>query len=144
MPGPARGSAPPSGPEGAGKASELIRLAVAATLSHYGAPPPLGMITFIDPHEARSPHRVQLNPPRARSSAVERRYHTPDVVGSIPTAPTTAFRTRSSIGQSTGFVFREMEVQLLPGAPVCPSSPNGRGSALNADQVPVRIRGGAP
>ena len=53
-------------------------------------------------------------------------------------------RARSSIGQSTGFVFREMEVRLLPGAPTCPSSPNGRGSALNADQVPVRIRGGAP
>ena len=68
-------------------------------------------------NEARSPHRVQLNPPRARSSAVERRYHTPDVVGSIPTAPTTAFRTRSSTWQSTGFVNRRLKVRLLPGAP---------------------------
>ena len=35
--------------EGAGKASELIRDAVAATLAHYGRPPSLGMVTFIDP-----------------------------------------------------------------------------------------------
>lgn len=34
--------------EGAGVASELIRQAVAATRAHYGDPPPLGMITFID------------------------------------------------------------------------------------------------
>ncbi len=34
--------------EGAGKASELIRQAVAASLAHYGTPPKLGMITFID------------------------------------------------------------------------------------------------
>lgn len=44
--------------EGAGNASELIRLAVAATLSHYGAPPPLGMITFIDPNKVK-PTRVR-------------------------------------------------------------------------------------
>ncbi len=34
--------------EGAGTASELIRQAVAATRAHYGAPPALGMVTFID------------------------------------------------------------------------------------------------
>lgn len=34
--------------EGAGKASELIRQAVAATLAHYGDPPALGMVTFIN------------------------------------------------------------------------------------------------
>lgn len=34
--------------EGAGQASGLIRQAVAATLAHYGEPPPLGMVTFID------------------------------------------------------------------------------------------------
>jgi hypothetical protein len=34
--------------EKAGKASELIRQAVAATRAHYGDPPPLGMVTFID------------------------------------------------------------------------------------------------
>lgn len=34
--------------EGAGKASDLIRQAVAATLAHYGEPPALGMVTFID------------------------------------------------------------------------------------------------
>jgi hypothetical protein len=35
--------------EGAGLASELIREAVAATRSHFGEPPDLGMITFIEP-----------------------------------------------------------------------------------------------
>jgi hypothetical protein len=35
--------------EGAGKASDLIRQAVAATRWHYGDPPFLGMVTFIDP-----------------------------------------------------------------------------------------------
>ncbi len=34
--------------EGAGRASDMIRDAVAATRHHYGDPPPLGMITFID------------------------------------------------------------------------------------------------
>ncbi len=34
--------------EGAGVASELIRQAVAATRAHYGEPPALGMVTFID------------------------------------------------------------------------------------------------
>lgn len=39
--------------EGAGKASELIREAVAATRSYYGDPPPLGMVTFVDRDEVR-------------------------------------------------------------------------------------------
>lgn len=39
--------------EGAGKASKLIRQAVAATLSHYGAAPDAGMITFVDRDEVR-------------------------------------------------------------------------------------------
>lgn len=34
--------------EGAGKASDLIRQAVAATRAYYGDPPALGMITFVD------------------------------------------------------------------------------------------------
>ncbi len=34
--------------EGAGKASDLIRDAVAATREFFGDPPPLGMITFVD------------------------------------------------------------------------------------------------
>lgn len=34
--------------EGAGIASELIRQAVAATRAHYGDPPALGIVTFID------------------------------------------------------------------------------------------------
>ena len=34
--------------EGAGRASELIQQAIAATRAHYGEPPPLGMVTFID------------------------------------------------------------------------------------------------
>ena len=34
--------------EGAGVASQLIREAVAATRAHYGDPPDLGMITFIN------------------------------------------------------------------------------------------------
>jgi hypothetical protein len=39
--------------EGAGCASELIRQAVAATLAHYGPPPELGMVTFIDRDQVR-------------------------------------------------------------------------------------------
>lgn len=39
--------------EGAGRASDLIREAVAATLAHYGTPPPLGMVTFIDRSRVR-------------------------------------------------------------------------------------------
>lgn len=33
--------------EGAGLSSELIRQGIAATIAHYGAAPPLGMITFV-------------------------------------------------------------------------------------------------
>lgn len=39
--------------EGAGKASDLIRQAVAATRAHYGAPPELGMVTFINRRKVR-------------------------------------------------------------------------------------------
>lgn len=39
--------------EGAGKASELIRQAVAATRAHYGEPPELGMVTFINREKVR-------------------------------------------------------------------------------------------
>lgn len=39
--------------EGAGIASKLIRQAVAATRAHYGAPPALGMVTFIDREKVR-------------------------------------------------------------------------------------------
>lgn len=39
--------------EGAGRASELIRQAVAATRAHYGDPPDLGMLTFIDRRKVR-------------------------------------------------------------------------------------------
>ena len=39
--------------EGAGKASELIREAVAATRFYYGDPPALGMITFINREKVR-------------------------------------------------------------------------------------------
>jgi hypothetical protein len=35
--------------EGAGLGSELIRSAVSVTRWRYGAPPPLGMVTFVDP-----------------------------------------------------------------------------------------------
>jgi len=35
--------------EGGELSSELIREAVAATRWHYGEPPPLGMVTFVDP-----------------------------------------------------------------------------------------------
>lgn len=34
--------------EGAGIASEMIRQAVAATRAHYGEPPDIGMVTFVD------------------------------------------------------------------------------------------------
>lgn len=39
--------------EGAGRASDLIQQAVAATRAHYGEPPGLGMITFIDRSKVR-------------------------------------------------------------------------------------------
>ncbi len=39
--------------EGAGIASDLIRQAVAATKAHYGDPPPLGMVTFVDRDKVR-------------------------------------------------------------------------------------------
>lgn len=39
--------------EGAGRASDLIRSAVAATRAFYDEPPPLGMITFIDRAKVR-------------------------------------------------------------------------------------------
>jgi hypothetical protein len=39
--------------EGAGIASEMIREAVAHTRSHYGDPPALGMVTFIDRSKVR-------------------------------------------------------------------------------------------
>ena len=39
--------------EGAGKASELIREAVSATIAYYGTPPPQGFITFIDRNKVK-------------------------------------------------------------------------------------------
>jgi hypothetical protein len=39
--------------EGAGRASSMIRQAVAATRSEFGDPPPLGMITFVDERHVR-------------------------------------------------------------------------------------------
>lgn len=39
--------------EGAGRASDLIRMAVAATLAHYGEAPALGMVTFVDREKVR-------------------------------------------------------------------------------------------
>ena len=39
--------------EGAGKASELIRQAIAATKAHYGEPPAVGMVTFINRDRVR-------------------------------------------------------------------------------------------
>ncbi len=39
--------------EGAGRASDLIRQAVAATLARYGEPPALGMVTFVDRRKVR-------------------------------------------------------------------------------------------
>jgi hypothetical protein len=39
--------------EGAGKASKMIKQAVAATRAFYGEPPALGMVTFVDEKEVR-------------------------------------------------------------------------------------------
>lgn len=39
--------------EGPGRASHMIRKAVAATRCEFGPPPPLGMITFVDPSKVR-------------------------------------------------------------------------------------------
>ena len=44
--------------EGAGVASVLIRQAVAATRAYFGAPPPLGMVTFVNRRVVR-PTRVR-------------------------------------------------------------------------------------
>lgn len=48
--------------EGAGVASEMIRQAVAATRAHFGEPPALGMITFVD--------RDKVRPTMVRGQAV--------------------------------------------------------------------------
>ena len=48
--------------EGAGRASELIRQAVAATRAYFGDPPPLGMITFVD--------RSKVKPTKVRGTDV--------------------------------------------------------------------------
>jgi hypothetical protein len=39
--------------EGPGLSSDLVREAVACTVATYGAAPPLGMITFVDPNKVR-------------------------------------------------------------------------------------------
>lgn len=39
--------------EGAGRAADMIRDAVAATRAHYGEPPALGMVTFVDRDKVR-------------------------------------------------------------------------------------------
>jgi len=48
--------------EGAGKASDLIQQAVAATRAHYGEPPAIGMVTFVD--------RDQVKPTMVRGEKV--------------------------------------------------------------------------
>lgn len=52
--------------EGAGKASDLIRKAVAATRFAMGDPPPLGMVTFIDPKKVK-PIKVRGKPTWGRT-----------------------------------------------------------------------------
>lgn len=44
--------------EGAGRASELIVTAISHSRQHFGDPPPLGMVTFIDRRKVR-PTRVR-------------------------------------------------------------------------------------
>ncbi len=39
--------------EGAGRSSDLIKQAIAATQAFFGAPPELGMVTFVDPSKTR-------------------------------------------------------------------------------------------
>ena len=39
--------------EGAGRASDLIRSAIAHSREHFGDPPPLGMVTFVDRRKVR-------------------------------------------------------------------------------------------
>lgn len=39
--------------EGAGLSSDLIRQALSATVAHFGPPPPLGMVTFVDATKVR-------------------------------------------------------------------------------------------
>ena len=40
--------------ESEAKASKMVRQAVAATRAFFGDPPPLGMVTFVDPDEVRA------------------------------------------------------------------------------------------
>ena len=46
--------------EGAGMASDLIREAISATLAHYGEPPALGLVTFIDPRKVEPTHDLGM------------------------------------------------------------------------------------
>jgi hypothetical protein len=48
--------------EGAGLSSELIRQAVAATRAHYGEPPALGMVTFVDARKTTARRSKQSRP----------------------------------------------------------------------------------
>lgn len=52
--------------EGAGIASEMIKQAVAATIAHFGPPPPQGFITFIDRKKVK-PTMVHGNPTWGRT-----------------------------------------------------------------------------
>lgn len=52
--------------ENAGVASEMIKQAVAATIAHFGAPPPQGFITFIDRKKVK-PTMVHGNPTWGRT-----------------------------------------------------------------------------
>ncbi|MFC3206914.1 hypothetical protein [Aquamicrobium soli] len=47
--------------EAAGKATDMIVQAIAATRAHYGEPPPLGMVTFVDRDKVK-PTMVRGNP----------------------------------------------------------------------------------
>jgi hypothetical protein len=47
--------------EGAHRASDLIREAIAATRWFYGDPPPLGIVTFVDPRHVRVARRRGSN-----------------------------------------------------------------------------------
>lgn len=48
--------------EGAGLSSDLIRQAVAATRAHYGEPPALGMVTFVDAAKTASRRSKRSQP----------------------------------------------------------------------------------
>jgi hypothetical protein len=91
--------------------SELIREAVALTRGHYGEPPPLGLVTFIDPEKVRPP-KYGTKSQRARNfgtgyrRAGFRKAICPDHMIEVEACAACAGRTKAGL----------IALQLLPDA----------------------------